>query len=133
MIYLLDTNTISDWMEFHSIVSQQIEAKLNAGHVLLICDPVHFELRRGLLWKNKTRKLRILREMVLPLLDSLILESEDWLQASQFWSDATRKGWKIDDIDLLLAAVAYRLDATIVSSDNDFEALPVKRENWREK
>lgn len=30
-----------------------------------------------------------------------------------------------------LAAVAMRLDATIVGADNDFDALAVKRAHWR--
>jgi len=34
-------------------------------------------------------------------------------------------------VDLLIAALALRLDAIIVTNDEDFLALPVKRENWR--
>jgi predicted nucleic acid-binding protein len=35
-------------------------------------------------------------------------------------------------MDLLTAAMAMRLNAIIVSADDDFDALAVKRENWRE-
>jgi predicted nucleic acid-binding protein len=40
-------------------------------------------------------------------------------------------GNQLADVDLLIAAVATRLGDIIVSSDTDFDALPVKRENWR--
>lgn len=33
----------------------------------------------------------------------------------------------------LVAAVASRLGGAIISSDADFDALPVPRENWRDK
>jgi predicted nucleic acid-binding protein len=34
-------------------------------------------------------------------------------------------------VDLLIAAVAQRIDAVIVSADADFDHLSVRRENWR--
>jgi predicted nucleic acid-binding protein len=38
----------------------------------------------------------------------------------------------LSDVDVLLAALAHRLDGIIASSDSDYDPLPVKRENWRE-
>ena len=32
----------------------------------------------------------------------------------------------------VIAALAQRLNAVVVTSDNDFAALPVQREDWRE-
>ena len=67
----------------------------------------------------------------MPLVTYVQVEEADWLQAAQFWADVDNKGRQLSDIDLLLAALAHRLDAVIVSSDADFDALPIKRENWR--
>lgn len=67
----------------------------------------------------------------MPKFQFLKLENEDWLQAAQFWADAIRAGRQLSDMDFLLAAIAHRMDGVIVSSDNDFDALPVKREDWR--
>lgn len=55
----------------------------------------------------------------------------DWRQAAHFWAEARNAGKQLSDVDLLIAALAYRLNATLVTSDNDFEALPVQHENWR--
>ncbi len=60
------------------------------------------------------------------------MEDADWERAAQFWADSKSKGRQLSDIDILIAAIAHRIDAIIVSSDADFDALPVKRENWRE-
>ena len=32
---------------------------------------------------------------------------------------------------LLIAALAQRLDGVVVTSDDEFDALPIRRENWR--
>ena len=67
----------------------------------------------------------------MPLLDWLPLTDADWRQAAQFWADTRSTGKQLSDVDLLVAALAKRLDAIIISNDDDFDALPVKRENWR--
>jgi predicted nucleic acid-binding protein len=132
LIYALDTNLISDWMELHPNVTRPIENKINQGHLLIICQPIYYEIQRGLLWNNQPKKQRILSNQILPALDWVEVKDEDWEQASHFWANARKHGQQVDDIDVLLAAIAYRLNATIVSSDNDFNALTVKRENWRQ-
>jgi predicted nucleic acid-binding protein len=47
------------------------------------------------------------------------------------WATAVSAGKQLSDIDLLLVAQAKRLDAVIVSADDDFDAFNVRRENWR--
>jgi predicted nucleic acid-binding protein len=53
------------------------------------------------------------------------------LQAAHYWSNAVSIGKQLSDMDFLIAALAHRLNAVIVSADTDFDALPVKREDWR--
>ncbi len=67
----------------------------------------------------------------MPLLQPVSLVDADWDQAARFWADMTKRGRQFSDIDLLLASVVARLDATLVSADADFDALPIKREDWR--
>jgi predicted nucleic acid-binding protein len=52
-------------------------------------------------------------------------------KASELWAYAVANGRQLADVDLLVAALAIRHDALIVSADTDFDALPVKRDNWR--
>jgi tRNA(fMet)-specific endonuclease VapC len=132
LIYLLDTNAISDLIVEHSGIVRQVEVHRINRDVMAVCQPVYYELLRGLIRTKATKKLSILRNRLLPQFDWLPLQDEDWIQAAQFWSDAIQVGKQLSDMDFLIAAIAHRLDAVIVSSDTDFDALPVKRDNWRD-
>lgn len=129
--YLLDTNAIADYINNVTSVRERIyTARQNQDH-LYLCQPVYYEVLRGLLRTNATRKLIIFEGEFRPLLLWLPLVDADWRQAAQFWADTTKAGKQISDVDLLITALTIRLKGVIVSADNDFDALPVKRENWR--
>jgi predicted nucleic acid-binding protein len=131
VIYLLDTNAISDLMEHHPKVRRQAAEHINAGHQLTLCRPVYYEIMRALLWRGATRQIDNLVQSILPLFVWSNLEDRDWEQAAQFWADARRVGRQLGDPDLLLASLTYRLNAVLVSADADFDALPIHRADWR--
>jgi tRNA(fMet)-specific endonuclease VapC len=131
LIYILDTNIIADRMKAVEPVSQRMIDTVSAGHIVYLCTPVYYEVMRGLLKTNATRKLQFFQATIMPLLDWLPLTEEDWRQAAQFWAETTSVGKQLSDVDLLIGALAKRLNAIIASSDEDFNALPVRRENWR--
>ena len=86
---------------------------------------------RGLLWRNATKKLFVYQQRIVPLLIWIDMYNADWEQAAYFWADARQRGKQLSDPDLLLAAVAHREKAIVVSSDGDFDALSIQSENWR--
>ena len=51
--------------------------------------------------------------------------------SSRLWADVANRGKALSDVDLLVAAVATRLAGIVVTADDDFDALPVERANWR--
>lgn len=128
MKYLLDTNIITALIKGDPRVLAQLEAHLDDG--VYLCQPVFYEAMRGLLWKNATTKIQTLERLRLRLGWFQLLES-DWEQAGVLWAQAVSHGRQLADIDLLIAAIALRQDAIVVTDDQDFDALPVKRENWR--
>ena len=131
MIYVLDTNLISDISKLNPFVLNHLQiARINKD-TLYVCRPVYYELLRGHLRTNATTQLATLEKSILPLFSWVELENEDWIQAARFWASATVMGKQINDVDLLLAAITLRLNAILVSSDNDFAPLPIKREDWR--
>jgi predicted nucleic acid-binding protein len=79
----------------------------------------------------RSGKLRDLQRSILPLFTWEDLEDLDWEQAARFWAEARRKGQQLGNPDLLLAALASRQNAVIVSVDTDYDALPIRREDWR--
>jgi tRNA(fMet)-specific endonuclease VapC len=131
LIYILDTNVFADLSRNHLTVTTRRDEQILAENTLVLCQPVYYEIVRGLIKSNATKQLKRFYEEVAPLYETVSLSDRDWLKAAQFWADADNKGRQLSDIDLLLAALAHRLDAVIVSSDTDFDALSVKRENWR--
>jgi predicted nucleic acid-binding protein len=118
-IYLLDSNVVSDLIVRLPAVREHVAAHLAIGDTLALCHPIYYELLRGLFWRNATGKLAALNNQILPLLTWIALE------------DATRRGRQLADPDLLLTALAYRTGAILVSNDEDFDVLPVVREDWR--
>ncbi len=131
LTYILDTNTVGDYINGFEPTTRRIKQAIRDGHRLYICQPVIYEVLRGLLKTHAERKRRLFEEQFVPQLDRLSLTDTDWGQAAQFWVDAVRVGKQLADIDLLVAAVAQRVGGVIVSADTDFDVLPVRRENWR--
>lgn len=131
MIYLLDTNTITDLISGVVLVTTAFQNALSEGHLVTLCDPIRYEVMRGLLRRGSTRKQQIFQQEIVSRLAIIPLEPMDWAQAAQFWADATNSGKQLSDVDLLLAALASRLNATISSSDLDFDTLPIQRLTWR--
>ncbi|MCC7205867.1 MAG: PIN domain-containing protein [Anaerolineae bacterium] len=130
-LLLLDTNAISDLLSPTPEARQWATGRRRVGDELGICLPVYYEVLRGLLWRGATVKLRSFRTAILPLLYQVTLIDTDWEQAARFWAMARRSGKQLGDPDLLLAAIAFRLSAIIVSADRDFAALPVTHLDWR--
>lgn len=132
MFYILDTNVISDLIVNYQPTTTRFNMIiLDYNHDIGLCQPVYYELKRGLLRREATRKTVVLDNNIAPRLTKIDLIDEDWLRAGQFWAETTSKGQQLSDMDLLIAALAYRLDAIVVSNDADFDALPIPRENWR--
>lgn len=116
-LYLLDTNAISDLIVNQPNVVRRLAEHLTASDPLGLCRPVHYEILRGLLWRGASGKVRTFTRRVIPLLSWIELTTADWEEAARLWANARRRGKQLGDPDLLLAAVALRLGAILVSSD----------------
>lgn len=101
------------------------------GHLVCLSTPVHYEIVRGLTKLDARRQLENYYSTVVPALRWQSLLRKDWDEAARLWAQTQNQGRQLSDMDLLLAAMALRLDAIFVTADDDFNALPIKRENWR--
>jgi tRNA(fMet)-specific endonuclease VapC len=131
LTYILDTNLIADTMNGRDPAAERFYTTVEAEHHVYLCQPVYYEVMRGLLKANATRKLHVFQDTIMPLITWLPLTDADWRQAAQFWADASNAGKQLADADLLVAAVAQRVGGIVVTADDDFDALPIRRENWR--
>lgn len=123
-----DTITVTDLIRGDTNVSAQLTAHIQDE--LYRCPPVYFEVTRGLLWKRAPAKIGLLKQLRAKPGWLQVMEP-DWDIAGELWAQSVRAGRQLSDIDPLIAAIALRCDAIIVTADADFDTLPVKRENWR--
>lgn len=130
VIYILDTNVIADRIRRHPRVIARLTAAGEAGHILGLCDPVRYEVSRDLHKVYAARKLQFFRDEI-SLMKHLALLTDDWQEAARLWAAMRNQGRQFSDVDLLIASLAQRLDATVVTADADFASLPVKSEDWR--
>jgi predicted nucleic acid-binding protein len=131
LMYLLDTNAVADYINQFEPTVTRIDEAIRHEHQVYLCQPVYYEVLRGLIKTNATRKRHIFENEFVPQLPGLALTDVDWHQAAQFWADTVKVGKQLADTDLLIAALAKRLNGVIVTADNDFDVLPIQRENWR--
>lgn|SRR5574341_841173 len=130
-MYVLDSNAIAELFRSSSSTYQRMRIAVENDDILYLCQPVYFEVLRGLLHPHSTRKLRLFQEGLIPLLTRIEVMDADWEQAARFWATSRATGRQFSDVDLLIAALTVRLNATLVSADADFDALPIRREDWR--
>lgn len=131
MRFVFDTNAISDLGRFEANVTLRFDTALLNADEMFLPSPIYFEIVRGLLWRYSLVQLKTFQERWLPAFILVNPTFRDWYVASQIWAEARRAGRQLSDVDVLLVAIARRLDAILVTADDDFDALHVQRENWR--
>ena len=131
LVYLLDSNVITDMVKHVHGVSDRVRAATLRGDQVCLTTPVHYEIVRGLTKLDARRQLEDYYSYIVPALRWKSLIRKDWDQAADLWAQTQKRGRQLSDMDLLLAAMSNRLDAILVTADEDFSILPVKRENWR--
>lgn len=131
-IFVFDTNHVSNLLrDKYKVLLKRIRD--NTDNTLVLCTPVIYEVERGLLHKGASRQLERFREDIIPLFSVVTLQRVDWQVAAALWALTRRNGKQLADADLLIAALALRLQATVVTNDRDFAYVPnVSVTNWIE-
>ena len=130
-LYLLDTNHLGAALDGTSLLRSRIHESLRAGHRFGTCVPVLCELKTGL--SHTTR-----RDQNHRILATLLRQIRVWtLEAriAPFYAGVFHllraRGRVLSQVDMIVAALARAMDATVLSADRDFEAIPALRvQNW---
>ena len=130
MIYLLDTNAISDLMR-HDLRIEKWMAGLNEDDRIVTCTIVRGEVLFGIARLAESRRRTDLEEKSRQLFEAMPCEPVPE-RAGDFYAAVKltrlKRGLALDENDLWVAATALVLGATLVSRDRDFagiDALPV--------
>ncbi|MFZ4816559.1 MAG: type II toxin-antitoxin system VapC family toxin [Phototrophicaceae bacterium] len=130
--YVIDTNTLSNLVKNPSgALQNRVNNTVSNGSKLWVSEAVQYEVERGLRKKGATKQLEVFRNQVLPTFSVVAVDWVTWDAAADLWVLAANKGRQLADVDLLVAALAIRLSAVIVSHDRDYDAFPsIPVEDW---
>lgn len=136
MNYLLDTNILNAFLKDWTTPQQKrIQQKLDEidreARTVFISTINYYEIKRGLLAANATRKMEVFNEFCqdYPMLG---VDSRQVLdKASAIYADLKKRGELIEDADIFIAAIALIHDVTLVTDDSHFDRIDgLSPENW---
>jgi tRNA(fMet)-specific endonuclease VapC len=129
--YLFDTNHLSAAIDDEADVRGRILQLRRDGHRLGTCVPALCELETGL---ERTQRREHNRRILATLLRQIRiwpLEPPIARVYAEIYHEVRARGRALSQLDMILAALSRLLNATLLTDDRDFEALPDLRvENW---
>lgn len=125
MIFLLDTNAVSDLMRAHTRIENWISG-LDADDLVVTCTIVRGETLFGIARLPEGRRRSELEETCGEVFSAMSCEPITE-RAADFYASVKlsrqQKGLALDENDLWIAATALALGATLVSRDRDFAGI----------
>jgi tRNA(fMet)-specific endonuclease VapC len=129
--YLLDTNIVSYILRRNVTVGSKLRDANRSGQEVFISCITYYEVKRGLLYANATKQLAefnaFYRKYEVLFLDNIeIIE-----KACEIHVDLQRRGFKIQEQDILIAATAITRGLILVCNDSDvLRVQGLSLENW---
>lgn len=134
--YLLDTTAFSALVKEHPLAKARLAA-LEATHRVVICSVVRGEVLYGLeLMAHGRRKLNLERKIndLFSILPCVPVPEEAANDYARIKRATERKGSRLDENDLWIAATSLSLGAILVTADSDFQRVRgLKLEDWVEE
>ena len=131
MSYLLDSNIVSYILKRNVILEQKFREVRRLKQDVFISCITYYEVKRGLVAINATRQLSEFNKFCQTYKILLIDDLEIIELACEIYVDLQRRGFTIQEQDILIAATAIARGLILVS--NDFDLLRVQGinlENW---
>lgn len=123
MIYALDTNTISYFIQGNMTVMSRIRAALENRNDVIIPPVTYYEIRRGFKHKSAPAKERIFTNMCIqyPIGEMNIAT---WECAADIYANSRKLGKVVEDTDILIAAFCIVNGYTLVTHNTKhFEGI----------
>ena len=135
MIYNLDTCIIIEILRSNKIVCEQLNAATNANDIIAISQIAYYEVMRGfdLNLKCAARK-QVIFEQIYDEAAHLLLNEKSLYIAAEIYRYLCKRGQKIEDDDIFIAAITLANDATLLTDNvKHFERVPnLKVVNWKD-
>ena len=121
--YLLDTNVVSHIMQGRDLALLARLTEIPVGQVV-ISSVTLAELQYGLHRKGQPARLRNALTQVLLRMDVLPWDEDVANCYGEFCATFEAQGINLSDFDMMIAAHAVAVDATLVSRDKAFAQVP---------
>lgn len=116
MIYALDTNTISYWIQKNPRTVSEINMALRQGHVIVIPPSTYYEIRRGFKHKSAPGK-EFAFSLICQSFEVGKMDIVAWEEAADIYAYTRKAGKSIEDNDILIAAFCIVNGYTLVSNN----------------
>jgi len=132
--YLLDTNHIGEAIGRVSVVRDRVQRQHRRGEVFATCGPVLCELFVGLASRKDEAKSRRRINTLLHVLRIWPVDMEIADHYADVYHALQKAGRALSQVDMILAEMARHFKAVLLTTDQDFQALPdVRTEDWLAK
>ncbi|MCL1852259.1 MAG: PIN domain-containing protein [Peptococcaceae bacterium] len=122
-ILALDSNIISYLLKGDENIADRIEKETGDGHEIVIPPIVYYEIKRGLLASNASKKMKIFETLcvdtIVGEIDRAVLDV-----AATIHADLRKAGTPLDDADILIAAYCVRNEYILITHNTKhFEVI----------
>lgn len=129
--FLVDTNHLGEAVGRVSVVRDLMQQRHRQGVVFGTGGPVLCELLVGVLLRKDAAKTRTRLDGLLQFVRIWPIDLAVANHYAEVYHELRNKGRALSQVDIMLAAMARQLNATLLTTDQDFQALPdVHTENW---
>jgi predicted nucleic acid-binding protein len=129
--YLVDTNHLGEAIGGVSIVRDRIQQAHRTGGIFGTCVPVLCELLVGVVLRNDAAKCRTRLDTLLQIIRLWPFDLVIAHRYAEVYHELRISGCALSQVDILLAAMARHMKATLLTTDKDFQALSdIRTENW---
>jgi tRNA(fMet)-specific endonuclease VapC len=129
--YLLDTNQIGLAVTPQSAVWRRIGDARLRGVKVGTCIPVLCEIEAGVQHVARPDLYRANLHRLFRLVKVWPIDLETARRYGELSADLRRRGRALSQVDMMVAALALQVDATVVSTDRDFTAVPnLRLDDW---
>jgi len=129
MIWMLDTNAVSDLVRIHATLSRRVRSVPMSQ--LVISAITEAEVLYGLAKRPSAKTLHITVHELLLRLDVLPWTHEAAQRYGVLRADLEKRGESLSSLDCLIAAHALSSGATLITRDKAFRQVPnLSIEDW---
>ena len=130
--YLLDANHISPLVTKNHPLRERITDQMLAGDQFHIPALAVAEAMYGFLTIPRAVKNERQWRLIRPKFHWVDVYEEDVLEGTRLRVSLRKQGWQLDLSDAIIAATAIRSGLILLTTDRDFDGVPLLRtEDWR--